>query len=453
MRKKEKQDLSNFIDLLEQAHAQIVACVFRDEKNNVNQLLIDCQEGAISIGTMVEESEGEGNNFVHILEQYCESLYMIGQEVDSTADKAFLRKKSTQYDKMFQKYVENLRVSLNNDVRTTKEIVFLPYNSSMWDSLESVYLKSLEEPDCESFVIPIPYFERDKDGKLGKMHYEGDKFPDNIKITNYEEYDFQNRHPDKIYIHNPYDASNYVTSVHPFFYSKNLKQYTDDLVYIPYFVLREIEPNDYASIAGMEHFIKVPAVIHANTVIVQSENMRQIYIDVMTKETGEESRPYWEEKIKGYGSPKFDKVRRIREEGIKLPEEWEKKLYRNDGTRKKVIFYNTSVVALLNYKETMIDKIESVIKQFEEMKDNVLLIWRPHPLMLSTIDTMRPELGDRYRKIVENYKKCEWGVYDEMPSMDYVLSICDAYYGDGSSVVWLCQNQKIPVMIQNPCIK
>ena len=61
-----------------------------------------------------------------------------------------------------------------------------------------------------------------------------------------------------------------------------------------------------------------------------------------------------------------------------------------------------------------------------------------------------------YNKITEyseNYKKCEWGVYDEMPSMDYVLSICDAYYGDGSSVVWLCQNQKIPVMIQNPCIK
>lgn len=43
----------------------------------------------------------------------------------------------------------------------------------------------------------------------------------------YGNYDFEKRRPDMIYIHNPYDKYNYVTSVHPDFYSENLKRYTD----------------------------------------------------------------------------------------------------------------------------------------------------------------------------------------------------------------------------------
>lgn len=114
-----------------------------------------------------------------------------------------------------------------------------------------------------------------------------------------------------IFIHNPYDDGNIVTSVHPFFYSKNLKQYTDDLIYIPYFVLQEIDPSDSKAVAGMEHFCTTAGVINTNHVIVQSEAMRQIYVNVLTKYTGESKRAYWEKKILGLGSPKVDRVSRL----------------------------------------------------------------------------------------------------------------------------------------------
>lgn len=105
-----------------------------------------------------------------------------------------------------------------------------------------------------------------------------------------------------IFIHNPYDECNYVTSVHPYFYSKNLKRFTEKLVYIPYFILSEIDPDNQQAVEGIEHFCTVPAVVNADRVIVQSEDMKKVYVNVLTKETGENTRTYWEGKILGLGS-------------------------------------------------------------------------------------------------------------------------------------------------------
>ena len=81
--------------------------------------------------------------------------------------------------------------------------------------------------------------------------------------------------------------------------------------------------------------------------------------------------------------------------------------------------------------------------------DEVALLWRPHPLIKATIESMRPELWKEYEKLVEEYKKEGWGIYDDTADMDRAVALCDAYYGDGSSLVQLCQEAGKPVMIQN----
>lgn len=147
------------------------------------------------------------------------------------------------------------------------------------------------------------------------MHYEGDLYPDYVPVVPWEEYDLEAEHPDVIYIHNPYDECNHVTSVHPYFYSKNLRNYTDELVYIPYFILNEIEPDNQAAIDKMKHFCFIPGTLYANRVIVQSENIRQIYINEFIKVSREMGlsgeyvdRKFLEKKFLGLGSPKIDKV-------------------------------------------------------------------------------------------------------------------------------------------------
>ena len=179
--------------------------------------------------------------------------------------------------------------------------------------------------------------------------------------------------------------------------------------------------------------------------------MRKIYINVLTEATEGfgHNRAYWEEKILGLGSPKMDKVANTCKEDLQMPGEWKKIIQKPDGSRKKIILYNTGVDALLKHSDKMLDKIKDVLRTFKENQDEVALLWRPHPLIKATIESMRPELWQEYRVIVEQYREEGWGIYDDTADVDRAIAISDAYYGDGSSLVQLYQKTGKPVMIQN----
>ena len=139
-----------------------------------------------------------------------------------------------------------------------------------------------------------------------------------------------------------------MTSVHPFFYSGNLKKFTDELIYIPYFVLGEPDVENDEALEGMRHFCITQGVINADKVIVQSENMKKAYVKILTdfmkEHSGEDTRKYWEKKILGLGSPKMDKVMAARKENVDVPKEWLKIIEKPDGSWKKIVFYNTRCV-------------------------------------------------------------------------------------------------------------
>ena len=407
-------------------------------------MLIQCQECAISIGTEIEKSEGEGFVTVSHIEEYCDVLYQVHEELNG--------RDSVNVNKIYKtlkKYMLKIENSVKHDISVRKEIVFLPYKASMWDSLESVWQAADADQTCDAYVIPIPYYDKNPDGSFRQMHYEGDQYPKKVPITNYKEFDFETHHPDIIYIHNPYDNINLVTSVHPFFYSDNLKKYTDKLIYIPYFVMGEVSPDNEATVESKKHYCMTPGVLNADKVIVESEDVRQIYIKALTKEMGAASRSKWEEKILGLGSPKFDKVINTKKEDLEIPEKWLKIIQKPDGSWKKIIFYNTSIGTLLNDNEKMLEKMKQVFGVFKENQDKVALLWRPHPLIQATVSSMRPQLWKAYEKIVEQYRSEGWGIYDDSADMDRAVVLSDAYYGDRSSVVYLYQKTGKPVMIQD----
>ena len=111
-------------------------------------------------------------------------------------------------------------------MKVRSEIVFLPFKASLWDSFDSVWRAAVNDEKCDVYVIPIPYYYKMPDGTYGEMNYDKDAFPSYVNITRYDQFDFAAHHPDVIYIHNPYDEFNQTTTVHSFFYSKNLKKYT-----------------------------------------------------------------------------------------------------------------------------------------------------------------------------------------------------------------------------------
>lgn len=448
MRKAQKKQADRILELLEQVHKGIRQTIQAGQKAEAVNYLSQCQDAAISLGESIEQTEGEGFVTVTFLEEYCEIVYQIyeklqqGQEIP--AEKSY---------KHLHKALVKIKNSVNHDIKLRMEAVFLPYKASMWDSLESVWKAADEDPDCDTYVVPIPYYDKNPDGTFREVHCEENLYPDYVPVTHYENYDFAERRPDMIFIHNPYDDCNYVTSVHPFFYSRNLKQYTEKLIYIPYFILGEVDPENAAAVKGIEHFCTVPAVLHADKVIVQSEDMRTVYVNVMTefaKENGLKGmdRKYWEEKIDGSGSPKVDKVLRTKKEELNIPEDWRKIIEKPDRSIKKIVFYNTGITALLQHNEQMLEKMESVFQTFRVYRNDVALLWRPHPLMESTLTSMRPELWEKYRRLRDRYREEGWGIYDDTADMDRAVVLSDVYYGDMSSIVQLYQKTGKPVILQ-----
>lgn len=446
MRIAQKQEVLACIDSLHKANEEIREALKQNDNFLAQNMLSQCQEFAVSLGENIEKLEGEGHATVSCLEEYCETLYRVYSETNSgTAG-------YNRLYKMLRKQLLRVESSARHDIRAKREIVFLPYKASMWDSLESVWQAAEEDEDTDAWVIPIPYYDKSPDGSFGEMHYEGGQYPEYVPVVWYEDYDFEKRRPDLILIHNPYDECNFVTSVAPFFYSSHLKKFTERLVYIPYFVLGEIEPEDRQALEELKKFCLVPGVFYAHRVIVQSEKMRQSYIKVLTEYTAGQKgydRAYWERKILGLGSPKIDKVLETEKEDLKIPEDWMKVICRPDGSFKKIILYNTSVTALLHYNEQYLVKMRDVFRVFYETRDTVALLWRPHPLIRATIASMRPELWEAYAEIVAQYRREAWGIYDDTADLDRAVALSDGYYGDESSVVRLYQETGKPVMIQD----
>ena len=454
MRKAQKQEMLELVNTMHQAHDQIKDAVEKKNLALAQDLLTQCQECAVSIGTAIEKFEGEGFVTVSYIEAYCDLLFSTYEQLNQADNNP------NKIQKNLKKQLLRIENSIKNDVPIRKEIAFFPYKASMWDALESVYLAAKEDPNCDAYCVPIPYYDRNPDRSLGQMHYEGNEYPKNIEVIDWQTYNFEERKPDAIYIHNPYDDWNLVTCVHPRFFSANLKKATEKLVYIPYFVLPEIEPDDQKAIDNMKHFVWTPGVINADKVIVQSEKMKQIYVNEFLKAAQANGlqgkhvdRKYLEEKFLGLGSPKFDKVQNTKKEDLDIPQEWLKIIQKPDGSWKKIIFYNTSIASLLEHNEKMLEKMKDVFQTFKENQDEVALLWRPHPLIKSTVSSMRPQLWTEYEKLVNQYKQEGWGIYDDTSDLDRAVLLSDGYYGDGSSVVQVYQETGKPVMIQNVGIR
>ena len=229
MRYVQKQKVLDFIGSLHQAHEEIKKALEEKNAESVPKMLDECQQFAYELGDFIEKQEGEGHITISLLEEYCEVLFQIYRETANVWPNA------AKVYKRLKKQMLKVESSAKNDITARKEIAFFPYKASMWDSLESVYFAAKEDLNCDVYCVPIPYYDINPDRSLGKFHYEGDQYPPDIEVIDWQSYHFEEREPDVIYIHNPYDDWNYVTSVHPRYYSENLKKYTKTLVYIPYY--------------------------------------------------------------------------------------------------------------------------------------------------------------------------------------------------------------------------
>nr|WP_297767114.1 LicD family protein [uncultured Butyrivibrio sp.] len=230
--------------------------------------------------------------------------------------------------------------------RNRREVLFLPVGPSEWKSLENSFIKECADPDTDVYVVPLPLMHRDfygriqstdeeileaehfedyvrileelesrsRDNESGENDYcnneaecgwnrDGEKCDnkichdessdensadagsvnlDHVYLVGFTDFDLAEHCPDRIYIQNPYDEWNPVLTVPEYYYSKNLRNFTKELIYIPIGPVGEYSENDLPDMLGMQFYVCRPGVIYADKVLVQSENIRSHYVKVLT---------------------------------------------------------------------------------------------------------------------------------------------------------------------------
>ncbi len=379
----------------------------------IYQTLQECQKTAISIGKVIEDNFEDPSESISVLEKYCEALYQLSLQIP------FCSKAVEELDGYIQKVIQN------TEKEPTKIlVVFFPYKASMWDSLESIWEAASEDKRCECMVVPIPYFKLENGGQKVTYTYEGIEFPEYVPIIDYRKFSVEKEHPEIVYVHNPYDNYNYVTSVHPDYYSGTLKQYVEKLIYVPYYV---------TSGSVSEHHKYLSVYENMDYMVVQSKHFKEGFF--LSK---------YYNKILPFGSPKFDRIIKLSRSGVKMQKQWESII-----GNKHAVMLNTSINCFLTDGEVFIKKLWNIFKLSEEEK-NVVLIWRPHPLLEATIKSMRRNLLESYQELKDFFVSHKIGILDETPDITKTVVQADAYMGESeSSVVSLFDVAGKPILILN----
>lgn len=308
-------------------------------------------------------------------------------------------------------------------VRQRKLLVFLPYKASMWDSFESIWQAAQADDAYETMVIPIPYCDRAPDGTVRAWHVEADRLPKEVPVVDYRQVDLKVLHPDAIFVHNPYDGLNRVTSVDERYYAAELKKATPCLIYVPY----------YVTAGGMGEFQRsMPSYDKFDYIIAQSE-AGMAYFDTGVRE-----------KLLPLGSPKLDKVVQLAEHPPEPPAEWKEKM-----AGRTVYFFNTSIGGFLGNAQRFLQKMRYVFETFRGRED-VCLLWRPHPLFEATVYSMEEKYAEEFEELRDGFLKDGLGIYDTTPEIEPTIALSDVYIGDaGTSVTALFGAAGKPLFLFN----
>lgn len=419
MRKAVKKQMLELLSTLQEGHKEMQLYLQKRQNEKVQNILADCQESAVLIGNTIEQFETGQEPIIKQLEEYCERLFVISNEMAVSG-----QENSSSWKKELDNRIANICRDVKNNIKAILKVVFFPYKASMWTSLESIWKAAEADEECEAAVVVIPYFELDSQRNKTKLIYEGDLFPKYVPIVSFNEYNVAAEQPDMIFIHNPYDDRNNVTRIPEQYYSYNLKKYTEQLIYSPYGMMGYYNPNLKAFMCYTN------GVIVADKVLVQSERVKQIYIDHNVNE----------KKLMALGSPKVDAIVTGLKKPCIYPEGWEEKL-----RGRKVFLLNTHLSYFVRghvYAEEHPDRRNYAKWHHEQIwklllnRDGCALIWRPHPLMKTMLESRGfYETLEFIDKLEQEIKESENAVLDQNGDYEISFRISDALITTYSSLI------------------
>lgn len=404
--------------------------------------LSELQNNIVSFGTLTESIKGEDCNTVKLLEQYLEVIYKVAKYVqkfdESINYEESAENKYAECDEEVKDTFASISEAIDSEIVNRRSVLFLPVKAKHFSSMRMAYEMEAATPDTDVYVMPLPYYYKEYDGSFkDEMHIDTEEFiKANIPVTDYSRFDLSLLCPEKIYINSAYDEYNMAVSVDTRFYARNVKKYTEKLIYIPYFKLMEFDRANYPCWYNMQYYCTVPGVVMADKVYVQSENTRKVYIDKLNEWAGDEKyTDIWEQKIDVYNES---------------CEEHSEDELRDAGSKKTIVWF-VSAGSLAEFGDKYIEKAYRNLDVFALSKDKLKVLLISEPFLDEMIKTYSDELYKKWTGFIDEFNRSGIGevvsqVEDQ--SVEALLK-ANAYYGDPS---YICKDfilMKKPVMLQN----
>ena len=404
--------------------------------------LSELQNNIVSFGTLTESIKGEDCNTVKLLEQYLEVIYKVAKYVqkfdEGISYEASAESKYAECDEGVKDTFASISEAIDSEIVNRRSVLFLPVKAKHFSSMRIAYEMEAATPDTDVYVMPLPYYYKEYDGSFkDEMHIDTEEFiKANIPVTDYSRFDLSLLCPEKIYINSAYDEYNMAVSVDTRFYARNVKKYTEKLIYIPYFKLMEFDRANYPCWYNMQYYCTVPGVVMADKVYVQSENTRKMYIDKLNEWVGDEKyTEIWEQKIDVYNES---------------CEEHSEDELRDAGSEKTIVWF-VSAGSLAEFGDRYIEKAYRNLDVFALSKDKLKVLLISEPFLDEMIKTYSDELYKKWTGFIDEFNRSGIGEVVsqvEEKSVEALLK-ANAYYGDPSSICKDFILMKKPVMLQN----
>ncbi len=334
-------------------------------------------------------------------------------------DDTSLKRLSEIFYMSFEEYIKNrgsidmlcrkAKATIMKKLQTRWRMYFLPYNHSMWHAMESIYDAATKDPRCDAYVMPLPYKMLNIDGSVQEERCEMYDFKE-YNVVNYADVDIESIRPEFIFIHNAYDEYNNLTRIDERYHSPNLQKCTNNLVYTPYYTFFDAEKN------ACDKLMIQQGVAKANYVIAQSKAVEREFV----------KRGLAEKKIIALGSPKIDKVVRMRNNPPDMPKEWEEKL-----VGRKVILY-TFALEICAVKDWII-AVKDCMQSYWGDED-IAIIFRPHPLVRQYAYGRNANTGI-VKEIFDIAENADRMVLDEHTDASFAYMHSDALMLSGTSSI------------------
>lgn len=439
-----KEIVKEYIGVLDELMNSLEAQVIENKLIESIDILPECQQLAVDLGTFIENIKGENNHnvkeIVSCMEVYCEAIYGTYKLLTDTYDVLKYNELADSVAASKNAY-ETVKKAINERLLQKKVVLFITTGLKQWNGFKKLCQSSIEDEDNEVYGVLVPVVFKDFLGravfKNAELPSDGDFFPREMEVRIWNDIDVSLLQPDIIYIQDPYDGENPCLTIPPQFYSKNLKKYTDSLIYVPAFYVNEFCEQDVSDIYNMKHYVTAPAVMYADYVLLQSENTKKMYMKKLVEFAGEETREAWDRKLQG--TELYD--------NIKLSANTEEN--NKNLSDKKTILYCIGENELAKKGKASINEIEERLEIFGENSASLRVKVCMYPPDKNVWKSTDNSVTQQITRMLEEYTQQEWCEICDINSAEWedIAKESNAYYGSPSPLVHMFTTLHKPVMI------